>query len=317
MQMTSIEPPALHDYQLEAVRHLTKVRLDGHLRQLLVAPTAAGKNHIAAYMIDGAIKKGNKVGFLVDRRSLVSQISEKLLNDFGLQHGIIRGRAHLHPELPVQVASMQTLERREVWPDWNFIFIDECHDIRRKIVERVIDEKITAIGLTATPMTRGLGGIYTNTVNVTTTNKLLEDGWLTPLLIYPGYEIDMNNTPLTSRGDWSNRTVSERGRRIVGNIVSEYVEKTNRIFGGPVKTLVFSADTDHGKEIEEAFAAVGLDFRQSSFRDSTKMTDKLTDGFKNDEFMGLISVDKFSKGYDSPTMQCLILARPYRRRWPV
>lgn len=311
--MTTIEPPALRDYQLEAVRHLTKGRRDGHRRQLLVAPTAAGKTHIAAYMIDSAVKKGNKVGFLVDRRTLVSQTSKKLIEDFGLYHGIIRGRTHLHPELPVQVASMQTLERREVWPDWNFVFIDECHDIRRGIIERVIREKITAIGLTGTPTTRGLGRIYSNTVNVTTTNRLLEDGWLTPLLIYPGYEIDMENAPLTSHGEWSKNTASERGRRIVGNIVTEYVEKTNRIFGGPVKTLVFSADTDHGKEIEEAFAAVGLDFRQSSFRDSTDKTDRLTEGFTNDEFMGLISVDKFSKGYDLPSVQCLILARPYKR----
>ena len=149
--MTSIEPLALRDYQLEAVRNLTRGRLDGHLRQLLCAPTAAGKNVIAAYMIDSAVKKGSRVGFLVDRLPLVTQTSKKLLEDFGLQHGIIRGPTLLHPELPVQVASMQTLERRDVWPDWDFVFLDECHDIRRKIVERVIYLNLTAIGLTATP----------------------------------------------------------------------------------------------------------------------------------------------------------------------
>ena len=308
-----VQPPELRDYQLKSVAKLGEGLRAGHTRQLLSAATGSGKTVIAAHMLRGAAMKGSRVGFLVDRVNLVDQTSRQLVNEFGLYHGIIQGSPDIHPDLPVQVASMQTLERREEWPKFDLLFVDECHDIRRKIMGRIIEDNITTIGLTATPMTKGLGKIYSQIVTVTTTSKLLDDGWLTPLITYPAFEVDMTSRKPNRYGEWTQRDASEEGIKIIGDIVSEYIQKTNQFFGGPVRTLAFSADTKHGAEICRAFEEVGIDFRQSTFRDSDETTRELTKGFAGGEFTGLVSVDKFKKGYDLPSVECLILARPYRR----
>ena len=38
-------------------------------------------------------------------------------------------------------------------------------------------------------------------------------------------------------GEWTGTEVRERGRAIIGDIVTTWVEKTQEHFGGPVKTL--------------------------------------------------------------------------------
>jgi DNA repair protein RadD len=50
---------------------------------------------------------------------------------------------------------------------------------------------LKVIGLTATPFTKGLKELYTNIVNVTTTDKLVAEGHLVPLKMYAAKAIDM------------------------------------------------------------------------------------------------------------------------------
>ena len=97
----------------------------------------------------------------------------------------------------------------------------------------------------------------------------------------------------------------------MGDIVSTYERMTHQHFGGPVKTLLFSADIAHGEELCRAFQAAGHDFRQSTYRDSDDDTERLVEGFRQGAFTGLVSVEKFVKGFDVPDVLCMIGARPY------
>ena len=57
----------------------------------------------------------------------------------------------------------------------------------------------------------------------------------------------------------------------------------------------------------------GYDFRQSSYRDSQDSTTEMVEGFRAGEFTGLVSVEKFVKGFDVPHVQCMVGARPLLR----
>ena len=105
--------------------------------------------------------------------------------------------------------------------------------------------------------------------------------------------------------EWLDREVRERGGRIISDIVSEYAKMTVLHFGGPVKTLVFSADVAHGEELCQAFQMAGYDFRQTSHRDSYLETKRLIEGFERGDFMGLVSVAKLTKGFDVPAEPCV------------
>ena len=102
-----------------------------------------------------------------------------------------------------------------------------------------------------------------------------------------------------------------RSSRIIGDIVSEWTKLVYDHFGGPVKTLVFSADVAHGEEIVKAFQGAGHDFRQSTYLDDDKATSALVSDFRKGHFTGLVSVEKFTKGFDVPDVLCLVGARPY------
>ena len=166
------------------------------------------------------------------------------------------------------------------------------------------------IGLTATPLTLGLDKIYSHLTNGVSTNKLIKEGHLAPLHVYAAREIDMEGAHKTA-GEWQASEVRERGRKIIGNIVSEWVEKTNKHFGGPVKTLAFSADVAHGEEICEAFQKAGYDFRQTTYRDSYDETMDLIKGFRQGKYVGLVNSEKLVRGFDVPDILCMIGARPY------
>ncbi len=214
----------------------------------------------------------------------------------------------------MQVCSAQTIEKRGFWPDLDLIIVDEAHTQRKATLEFIRSVEKPVIGLTATPFTKGLGQTYTNVVNVTTTDKLISEGWLAPLKVYAAREIDMDGAARNKSGEWLDREVERRGAKIVGDIVSEWQEKTAQHFGGPVKTIAFSATVAHGEEMCRAFQAAGYDFRQISYRDKDDAhRQRLIDAFRSGRIQGLVSCEALAKGFDVPDVLCLIGARPYRK----
>ena len=206
----------------------------------------------------------------------------------------------------VQVPSGNIVVRR----DGKVLVTGNCHTQHKGVLEFAKAWGGPVIGLTATPLTEGLGQWYSKVVNAVTTDRLLADGYLAPLKIYAATEIDMRGAKKTA-GEWQSGEVRERGRKIVGDIVSTYERMTHQHFGGPVKTLLFSADVAHGEELCRAFQAAGHDFRQSTYRDGTDETEAMVEGFRRGDFTGLVSVEKFVKGFDVPDVLCMIGARPY------
>ena len=83
---------------------------------LINAPTGAGKTIIGCQIIRQAVEKRRRVLFLAHRRELIDQCAAKLDEAGVLHHGVIlSGHAKARaPQAPVQVASIQTLIRREL-----------------------------------------------------------------------------------------------------------------------------------------------------------------------------------------------------------
>ena len=205
----------------------------------------------------------------------------------------------------VQVPSGNIVVRR----NGKVLVTGNCHIQRKAILQFAREWGGPVIGLTATPLTKGLNETYETIVNATTTDGLLAEGWLAPLRIYAATEINMAGAKKEA-GEWTRSEVRNRGAKIVGDIVSEWAGKTLQHFGGIVKTLVFSADVAHGEGLCRAFQAQGYDFRQSTYHDSDDDTERLVEGFRQGEFTGLVSVAKFVKGFDVKDVLCGIDARP-------
>lgn len=307
----------LRPYQAEAVQSLRNGIREGRRRQILVAPTGAGKTEMAMKIVQEAQRKGSRAWFVVDRVALIDQTSERFAS-YGIDHGVIQADHYLTDySKPVQIASAQTLARRKIRDLPSLIIWDECHAVYKAIIDLIAQaEAAKVIGLTATPFTAGMADHWDGLVNSTTVNKLLAEGFLAPLRIKACVTPDMKGVKKKFTGEYDEDEAGQRGITIIGNVVDTWIEQTRKTFGGPVKTIVFSPSVKHGAELCRQFAEAGFNFQQISYldKDDGDRRDKIAEFRKPDSAIdGLVSCAVLTKGFDVPDVLCGISCRPYRK----
>jgi superfamily II DNA or RNA helicase len=305
----------LRDHQQEVVDKLEEGFQDGHRCQLLYAPTGFGKTEVAMAIMDKLSKAYEKTAMVLDRIVLVNQTSTRL-SRYGIDHGVMMaGHWRYRPVERIQICSAQTLESREEFPDINLMIIDECHVQRKSVLKFVKDNpKLRVIGLTATPFTDGLGNVYTNVVGAKPTGELIDKGWLVPLKVYIAKEIDMSGVTKVA-GEWSQDQVTERGMKITGDIVAEWIKKTHEVFGKPVKTVVFCAGVEHGRDLVRQFNEQGYNFVSISYKEEDDYKAEMIEEFSKPDtnIHGLIATDILTRGFDVPDVLIGVSARPFSK----
>lgn len=325
MFQTSAKPLILRDYQEAAIQSARENIAAGKRRQILCAPTGAGKTIIALGLMKLARDKGSRSAFITDRSALVDQTSQAM-DLYGIDHGVMQA-AHWrsNPYSLVQLVSAQTLGRRierggyvaHHLRDLEFVLIDECHTLYKTTLDwlKGLPDSTSIIGLTATPFTKGLGSHFAAIVNVATTDGLIASGALVKPIVYAAVEADISGVAVKSTGEWEEAGLEKAGVKIVGDVVSEYVKLSTEHFGKPEKAICFSSTVAHGEEICRAMAEVGLNFQNISYHDDKDdRRRKITEFRKPDSAItGLVSCDALAKGFDVPDVKVCILCRPLRK----
>ena len=305
----------LRPHQEEVVEKLREGFKAGHRCQLLYAPTGFGKTEVAMAIMKAVAQKYKKCAMVLDRVVLVDQTSRRL-SRYDIDHGVMQsGHWRFRPYEHIQICSAQTLEKRQVFPNIDLLIIDECHVTRRSTVKFIKENpQIKVIGLTATPFTKGLGDIYTHVVGATPTGDLIEKGWLVPLKVYVAKEIDMTGVKKRA-GEWRAEDVQERGIRIVGDVVASWVGKTMQVFGKPVKTIVFCAGVEHGRELVTKFAEAGYNFVSISYQEDDQYKKDMIEEFSKPDstIHGLIATDILTRGFDVTDVMIGVSARPFSK----
>jgi DNA repair protein RadD len=306
---------ALRPHQEEVVEKLREGFRQGHRCQLLYAPTGFGKTEVAMAIMKAVAEKYKKCAMVLDRIVLVDQTSRRLTK-YGIEHGVMQsGHWRYRPFEHIQVCSAQTLERREAFPEIDLLIVDECHITRRGVVKFIRENpQIKVIGLTATPFTKGLGDIYTHVVGATPTGELIDKKWLVPLRVYVAKEIDMTGAKKVA-GEWAQNEVSERGIKIVGDVVNSWHKKTHEVFGKPVKTIIFCAGVEHGIELVKRFAEAGYNFVSISYKEDDQYKKDMIEEFSkpDTDIHGLIATDILTRGFDVPDVMIGVSARPFSK----
>jgi len=306
---------ALREHQQKVIDALRDGFKAGHRSQLLYAPTGFGKTEVAIHLMQATANKQNRCAMILDRIVLVDQTSLRL-DKYSIPHGVYQANHwKFNTTERIQICSAQTLESRSEFPDIDLLIVDECH-IARKEISKIIknNHKIKVIGLTATPFTKGLGELYSNVVCGSTTDSLVMDKWLTPLKVYIAKEIDMTGAKKIA-GEWSQDEVTERGMKITGDIVQEWIKKTHEIFGRPRKTIVFAAGVAHGEDLAKQFADKGYNFKSISYRDTSEEKRRIIEDFSRPDtaIHGLIATDILTRGFDVPDVMIGVSARPFSK----
>jgi DNA repair protein RadD len=289
---------------------------------LLVSPTASGKTVIIAAIIRTS---SVPVLFLAHRMELIDQCVEELRKVGITNVGVIRGKDdRVNPSATVQVASIQTLSRREK-PPAGIVIIDEAHramsDSYLNLINDHYPEQIV-LGFSATPVRidgRPLGNLFQAIEVVTTYEQLIKDGFVVAPWCFGARELDLSQVKITG-GDYDEGQLGDLMRRqdLVGNIVEHWFKHANRyrmengsIQTGPYRsTFIFATSIQHSLDIYTRFKASGVRIEHLDGDTPEKRRRGVIEMIDNGELDAITNVGVLLEGVDVPRVKCVVHARP-------
>ena len=317
----------LRDYQLQAIEDVREEIRKGNKRIIISAPTGSGKTVIAAQLIKLAVKKGSRVEFVADRRTLVDQTSKRF-NDLGIKHGVLMGASSHDLDLPVRISSAQTIARRGVRTEFNpetqraeplvidLSIDDECHEIHTKAIDALQKTSKHFIGLTATPLPKELAKYYDCMINVETTERLIAQRHLVSFKVQaPLKVIDIEGLKAQGAGgEFKRSDVGERILRVVGDIIGQYKSALRQYFDGqPQPTIVFCASIKDTEAVCKVFTDAGYDFDYISSKRPEETNSKIIALYNAGSLDGIVNCNILTRGFDAPRTRILMDLYPLRK----
>lgn len=317
--------PRLRPYQVGAQDAILTARSQGFRAQLISLATGLGKSIVIATLPKLlAVEEGDVVLAIAHRDELITQLVEKFRaeNPQAIV-GIEKADARASVDCNIVVATVQTLAGARLK---EFIarfgrriavfIIDEAHHAAaptyRALVDAVVAARSDALvfGFTATP-NRGDGvrliDVFHKIVFTMDARAAIEEGYLVPVRSY-GVATKTNLDEVASRmGDFvigqlaaAVNTV-DRNRRIV----DAYLKHTPSM-----KALVFTASVQHAKDVCEEFLAAGVKASFASGETPTEERERVVSDFRNGKSDVLVNCGLYLEGFDVPSIQVVINARP-------
>lgn len=297
----------LRPHQIKAIDGLRNSLAQGNRRVVLQSATGFGKTLTAAKIIESALAKNRKILFTVPLLSLVDQTVSEFTKE-GIGHiGVIQAN---HPRTdataPVQIASVQTLARRDIALDFDLVIIDECH-LTFQIVYDLMDKMPRAVfvGLSATPWAKGMGLRWQDMIQPITLGELIETGYLSKFTAYAPDVPDLSGVK-TLAGDYAEDDTARvmAGEALMASVVRTWLEK-----GENRPTLLFGVNRAHAKQLQEQFIAAGVSAGYCDANVDMVERHHLGRQFRNGDVRVACSVRTLTTGIDWP-VSCIIDAAP-------
>jgi len=313
---TTPAPSQLRDYQIDVINSFNTEISTGKRRPLIVLPTGAGKTVLAAAIIKAWTDSGRRVLFLAHRRELIRQCSTKL-HDAGVDHGILLPGYTPRPGEPVQVASIATIHARAIrgssiiLPPADIVILDEAHHCRARTYQKIIAAYPHAVilGLTATPCRgdgRGLGPTFDVLVSGPSIAELIALNYLVPTRVYAPNRPDLNGVRV-ERGDYAESQLAEvmNTSGLVGDIVEHWHKLAQRR-----PTVVFATGVAHSVNLRDQFRNSGVMAEHIDGSTPTEERDAILRRLAEGKVELVTNAMVLTEGWDSPSVSCLVLARP-------
>jgi DNA repair protein RadD len=292
----------LRPYQLQAVEQVLALR---HERPVLCQPTGSGKTVVLCELIR---RHHGPALVLAHRRELIHQARARLA-----QHGIHAGlilAGEPRSALPVQVASIQTLARRE-YPLASLVIVDEAHHAVSQSYQAALGHYAARgawiVGATATPFRldgRGLSPTFTAIVAPVTVRDLVEQGSLLDPTVYAPQQPDLKGVA-TKAGDFDQQQIGERMSSLTGNILEHWLALARER-----RTVVFACNVAHSQALRDRFSAAGIPTAHLDGTTSTTDRDGVLSDLRDGRIQVVTNCAILSEGWDLPALDCAVLARP-------
>lgn len=317
------DPPKLRTYQSRGIQTLRNRYREGKTRILLVSPTGSGKTTIIAALIRTSTVP---VVFVAHRMELIDQCVDDLRKVGITNVGVIRGDdKRTNPNATVQVASLQTLSRRDK-PPAGILIIDEAHrslgDGYLALIAHYREQGTIVLGFTATPIRedgRLMGNVYQTLEVIVGYEDLIKQGFVSAPLCYGGSDLDLSGIAMAG-GDYDETQLGSmmQDRTLIGKALDHWQRLAHRhrtpnggfVDGEYRRTIIFAVTIAHSMAVCDEFSAAGI--RIAHLDGNTPETERkrIIKALGCGELQAVTNVGILLEGTDIPSAKCIVHLRP-------
>lgn len=316
---------SLRDYQQQGVDGVFQEFFEsGRQSTLVVMPTGTGKTVLFGHVIR-RWEKG-RVMVIAHREELIRQAANKIAAVTGIKPEIEmaeeRADEHFYAKAKVVVASKDTLHEKRLQRfdpgEFGLVITDEAHhavaDSYRRIYEHF--KNCHHLGVTATPDRTdeaALGKVFQSVAFNYEIQDAINDGWLVPIVQQSVSVADLDYSKVrTTAGDLNGADLANLMEE--EKVLHEFASPTLEL-AGKRKTLVFATTVKHAERLCEIFNrhSAGCARWVSAATPRDERAQMLAD-YREGLFQYLVNVGVFTEGFDEPSIELIVMARPTKSR---
>jgi superfamily II DNA or RNA helicase len=313
---------ALRPYQLEAVEKIHQT-FKGYFRQYIEMPTGSGKTVTFFYY---AKKYHNRILIIVPSKQLLNQVYETALKFY--EPFEISRKGDRFDEFPnkVHICIINSIRgdylESLIHQKFDLTIIDEAHHTQSESYKRFIRKRsdifherdMLILGVTATP--DRIDGKLLDEILVKCSFKLnietlIEQGHLSDI---EGYsvktnidisDVDDHNGDFSLKNLYSKINTDDRNNMIKDIIKNDMKDR---------KSIIFCVNVDHSKKINKLLNDNGICSIHIDGKKTQIERESLLSSFRNDEVSVICNCQLLTEGFDEPSIDGVILARPTKSK---
>lgn len=313
----------LRGYQEEALKSVIESFENGINRQLISLPTGSGKTIVISAV---AQYYKTKTLVLAHREELIEQAVEKIkLYSPDADVGICKAKKN-EISRKIVVGSIQScmqdkrlkaLKKSGI----KVLIIDEAHHAPSSSYRKIIEylgffdgPKKLLLGVTATPKRndkKGLDEVFEKITFERSVGTLIKGGYLSPVVgrrILTSFRLKGIKTKM---GDF---VVSQLAMAVNIPERNAFIFHKWKVHANNRKTLIFCVDVKHCKDMAAFFSSQGIVAKAVwGLMDSKDRKETLI-AFRNNEIQVIISCSLLTEGFDDPSVDCIVMARPTKSK---
>lgn len=324
-------------FQIDLTNRVKARWQEGQRNVLMRSDTGTGKTR----MLSGIVRDegNNATATFAHRQELVGQLSKALASQ-GVLHRVVApttivsaiaashvavfGRSFVNANAAAGVAGVDTLVRRPV-TDWDRAVrlwtADEAHHVLDSnkwgaAIKRFTHPLVRGLGPTATPqradgrgLGRHVGGLFDVMEEGPPMRWAIENGYLSKYrVVCPASDLaNIDIGDVSASGDWSPKKLRQASQRsrIVGSAVEEYLARARGLLG-----ITFTTDVETATEMAEEFRLRGVPAATITGDMHDGARRQIIQDFEARKILMLVAVDVISEGFDVPSVEVGIFARP-------
>jgi len=294
----------LREYQIECIEKIES-HFKNNDRQLVQLPTGAGKTWIFSSYL-----KNNSLTALVicPSNELKHQILDAM-ERFGIDskcEGLGKKKFNvITSQMLAYEKNLNTINEK----NYDHIVIDEAHHVQSDSYKKLINNlayKTKILGLTATPERldkKSLLDIFHELTYKKTIYELIQDGYLCDM---QAFRIKTGQSIAKRSYDFRCVELKQLDNETRNNILLKCIYEDCK----NLKTLIFCLNVQHAESIAEELKLLNL--KAACVHGGVKKSERkeIIKKFKTGEIQYLTNCQILTEGFDEPSIECLVIARP-------